>query len=99
MESVTANAILLIQLVGNCIQICVIGHGLMECGIEYAYLRNLGQELAYGVHTLKVCGVVQGRQVVAGCECLQYLRSQNNALVELLSSVHHAVSDCVDLIK
>ena len=71
----------------------------MECGIKYASLRNFGQQLAYCVHALKVCGVVQGSQVIAGCECLQNLRCQDVALVELVASVHHAVTDCVNLIE
>ena len=69
----------------------------MECGIKYTHLRNVRQQLAYCVHTLQVCGIVQGSQVIAGCECLQNLRCQDNALVELLASVYHAVTNGIDL--
>ena len=99
MESVAAYTVLLIELIGDGVQISVVGHCLMEGCIEHTNLGNLGEQLADSVYTLQVCGVVQGSQVVAGCECLEYIGSEQYALVELLASVYHAVTYGVDLIK
>ena len=42
---------------------------------------------------------MQRSQIVAGCKSLQYIGCEYHALVELLASVHHAVTNCIDLIK
>ena len=99
METIAAHAVLLIQLVGDSIHISLGRHGLMEGGIKNTYLRQTRHQFLHGINTLQVSGVVQRSQVADGLESLQYLVSEDNALVELLTSMHHAVTDGIDFLQ
>ena len=97
MEAIATNAILLVQLVGNGIHESLRRHGLMEGGVEYAYLRQAGHQLLHSVHTLQVGGVMEGSQIRALLKHLQHLVGKDHALVELLATVHHAMTYGINL--
>ena len=71
----------------------------MEGGVEHTHLGQARHQLADGVHTLQVGGVVQRGQVDALLEDVEHLLGQHHRLVELLAAVHHAVADGVDLVE
>ena len=89
----------LVQLIGKGVHVSVVGHGLVESGIEDAHLRQVGQQGLNGIDTLDIGGIVQGGQVIAGCELFHHLRSEEHALREFLAAVHHAVTDSVDFVE
>ena len=64
----------------------------MESSVEDANLRQTRHKLAYSLYALEVCRVVERSKVAALLEHLQYLFVKYHALVELLASVHHAVT-------
>ena len=74
-------------------------HGLMESGVEDAHLRQARHQLLHSVHALQVGGIVQGSQVGALLKLLQHLVGQDDALVELLAAMHHAVAYGVNLLQ
>ena len=99
METVAAYTILAVKLIGQCIHIGVVGHGLVEGCVEHSYLWNVGQQGCNGVNTLYVCGIVQGRQVVACAEGFHDFGGEKHAFVELLTAVYHAVSYGIQLVQ
>jgi hypothetical protein len=50
---------LAIERVGDGIEKCMRGQGLMECGVEDRHLREVGKGLAEGTNSGKVRGVVE----------------------------------------
>ena len=98
-EAITTHAILLVEVVWQCIHVSVIGHRLVESGVEHAYLRNVGQKRCDCIHTLDVCRVVQRSEVVALSKSLHHFRRETNRFVELLAAMHHSVTYCIKLAK
>ncbi len=98
-EAVAADSVFLVELVRQGIHVGVFRHGLVECGVEYCYLRYAGQRLLDGLNTFQVSRVVQRCQFGALHNHLLYLRCDKYRFVELLSAVHHAVSDSVYLLQ
>ena len=58
MEAVATHAVLLVELIGEGIHVGVVGHGLMEGGVEDAHLRQVGQQCLDGIDALDISGVV-----------------------------------------
>ena len=98
-ETIATYAMLLIQVVGQGIHVSVVGHGLVEGSVEHTYLWDVWQEGRNGVHALDVGRVVEGSQVVAQGELLHHLGGEQYALVELLSTVYHAVTYGIQLVE
>ena len=71
----------------------------MESGIEDADLRDVGKQSCDCIHALNVGRIVKRSEVVALSESRHHFRRQANRFVELLSAVHHSVTDCIQLIK
>ena len=99
METIAAHAILDVQLMWQGIHIGIVGHGLVKRRVEYAHLWYLGQQGLHGLHTLDVGWVVEWGKVVACGESLHHLGGEHYALVELLSSVYHAVAYCIQFLE
>ena len=99
METITAHTIILIQFIRNSIEICVLRHCLMERCIKHTNLRQVRHQLRNGLHSLKICRIVKRSKVTALLKYLQNLIVKNNTLVELLTAVHHAMTDSIDLAK
>jgi len=98
-EPVATYAVLLVELVGQGIHIGVVGHGLVEGGVEDSHLRDVGQEGFHGVHALDVGRVVERGQVVAGGEGFHDFGGEAHRLVETLATVHHAMADGIQFIE
>ena len=99
METVAAHAMLLVELVGQGVHVGVVGHGLVEGGVEDAHLREVGQQGLNGVYAFDVGGVVERCQVVAGLEVTHHLGGEDDTLGELLAAVHHAVAYGAELME
>ena len=98
-ETVTAHAVLLIQVVRYGVEIRVCGHRLVEGCVEHAHLRQTRHQFADSLYTFKVGRIVKRSKVYASLESLEHLVVKHNALVELLASVYHAVANGVNLVK
>ena len=92
METIAANTVLLVKLIGKSIHEGVVGHCLVESSIKDTHLRDIGQQSLHSIHALDIGGVMQGSQVVAGSKSLHHLGGKQHRLVETLASVHHAVA-------
>ena len=98
-ETVTANRIFLIQLVGYGVHIRIIRHRLMESRIEHTHLRYARQRLLNRIYTLQVRRVMQRCQIrTLDHHCLHLVRYQYRRS-KLLAAVNHAVTHCVNLLQ
>ena len=99
MESVTAHSILLIEFIRSGIHIGIVRHGLMESGVEHSDLWYFWQECLDSVDTLDVGRVVERCEVVALGKILHHLIGDEYRLAETLTSVHHSVTDSIELVE
>ena len=99
MESVTAHAIVLVEFIGNGIEVSLLGHGLVESGVEHTHLGESGHQLGHSLHAFQVGGVVQRSQVAAFFKYLEHLVGKHNTLVELLATMHHTVTHGIDFLE
>ena len=97
-EAVAADAVILVVLVRNGVHESLAGHGLMEGGVEHGDHGDVAHNGLAGVDAGDVGGVVKGGKGSA------LLKSGHDVVVdldgagELLTAVHHAVTDSVDLL-
>ena len=99
METIATNAVVLVHIVRDSIHECLLRHCLMECCIEYAYLWNLWEKSSNSIYTLEVCRIVKRSKVVASLECLDNLWSEDNRLCELLTTMHHTMTYCIQFVE
>ena len=99
MEAITTHAMLLVEFIGNRIHIGVVGHGLVESGIEDTHLRQIGQQGLNGIDTFDVGWIVQRRKVVASLEIAHDLGGEEDALRELLAAMHHAMAYGIEFVE
>ena len=71
----------------------------MESCIKHTYLRKTWHEFLYSIDTFQVSWVVQRSKVRALLEGLQNLVGKNHTLIELLTTMHHTMTYCINLIK
>ena len=77
-EAVSSHLVLLIVLVGKCIEVCVVGHSLVESRVEDRDLRNTGHKLLACADTREVCGVVKRAELAALFDSLDDLFVNDN---------------------
>ena len=71
----------------------------MERCIEYTDLRYIRQYGRDGVYAFQVSGIVKRSQVVASRESIQDFLCQQHRFAELLTTMHHTMTYCVDFIQ
>ena len=98
-KSVSSHLILLVILVRKAVEVCLFRHCLMERGVKYPHHRHIGHQLSAGIDSDQIRRIVKRCQIIALFHCRQNFRRQKGGRRKLLSAVHHAVSDCVDLGK
>ena len=96
-EAVAADAVLVSQVVGDCVAPCFFGHGGVERGVEDSDLRQGGPLVHCCAHALSVCGVVQRCQRGEVVDLLDNFLGEQGGVGELLCTLHHAVADCLQL--
>ena len=96
-ETVTTDTVLLVVLVRKCIEICIVGHSLVESGIKYCYLGYTGHDSLTSTDTGKVVGVVERAEFAALFDCCNNVLVDDNGTGELLTAVKYAVTYCCDL--
>ena len=98
-EAVTTYTVFFIQFVWDGIHICIVRHCLMECCIEYTYLRYIGQNSRNSIDTFQVSRVMEWSKVVASGKCIQYFFIQFHWFAETFPTVYHAVTYCIDFFQ
>ena len=92
-EAVFTDCVFLIVLFRNTVHICFRRHGLMECGIEYCYVRNARHQFHAGIDSHQVCRIVQRTKISALLDNFDYFVIDDNRVCDLHSAVQNAVSD------
>ena len=59
-ETVTTNVVVFVELVRNCVEESVFGHGAMEGIVEHNHLRRGRHKGIYGPNSTQVTSVVHG---------------------------------------
>ena len=99
MEAVAADLVLLVILIGDGVQIGVLGHGLVEGRVEHRHLGHVvAQHRPAGLNADDVGGVMQRRQGGAVLHRLHHLVGDENGAGEALAAVDHPVTHRVDLL-
>ena len=97
METVAADLVVLVVLVGQGVDIAVGGHGLVEGGVEHGHHGHAGHDLLTGADAGDVGGVVEGGQGDALLNGGHDLVVNAHGGGELLPAVDHPVAHRVDL--
>ena len=71
----------------------------MERGVKNSHLRHVRQSLLDSINTLEVSGVMKRRQLHALYDFFLHLRRNEHRLIEFLSTMDYAMTDCVNLLK
>lgn len=95
-ETVTADVVFFVKLIGERVHISVIGHSCMETGIKNGNLRDAGHDLLTRFNTHQIGGIVERAEIKALTDSLLDLVIYKNRTIELLSAVQHAMADGAD---
>ncbi len=98
-EAVAADLVLLVQLVGQAVQVGGRGHGLVERGVEDGHLLHVREHRLRLADADEVGRVVQGGQLHVLLDRLQHVVVDDDRGGVLLAAVHHPVPDTRDLLK
>ena len=91
-KAIAADALLLVEFVGQRVEIGTLGQGLVKGGVEDHYLRHLREVLAGGANPRQVRRVVQGRQRRTVLDTPFDLRGDQLRREEALAAVGNAVA-------
>ena len=92
-EAVLSYMKLFIALIGHTEHISLGGHCLVECRIEYNYLRScLGNYLLAGSQSKSVCVVMYGSKVCKSVYLVDNLVCNDSGLGEYLCALHYSVT-------
>ena len=90
--AVAADLVFFVELVGDAVEECLAGHGLVESGVEHGDLRERREELGGAFHTGCVSRFVErGKQGNATDVVNHFLRDL--FALDVLTAMHHAVAD------
>ncbi len=95
MEAVAADTVAAVELQRDCVEIGLLGEGLVKCRVEDGYVRDVTEELLAGLDAAIVGRIVQGRKGEAVADCLLDVIINEHRLGDLLSAVDDAVADGV----
>ena len=99
MEAVAANTVLCIVFIWKGIHIGFCWHGLVERSVEHAHLWHFGEHFVDGVDACHVHRIVEWGNAVAFLDFCNHLIVDEHALVELFTTMHHAVTYCVNFLE
>ncbi|MOA03072.1 hypothetical protein D3C78_1225560 [compost metagenome] len=97
MEAVAAHAVFLVEEVRHRVAVGVLGHALVEGGVEHADLRQAGEQGHGGFDADQVGRVVQRGQLGVGADALEHLLADQAGGGEVFAAMHHAMADAVEL--
>ena len=97
-EAVATNPVLLIVLIGQRIEICLLLHAHAESRVKDSNIRRSGHSRLAGFNAHEVCRIVEGSQMAVRNCLLDVLINQDGRAVKR-SAVNHTMSDCGNLIR
>ena len=98
METVTADSVLLVPLVGERIDVRLFRHGLMKGGIEDGDVGDIRENRLRCLDPGDVGGIVERRQVRDLLDSLQHALVDPHGAGEFLATVHDPVADRGNLV-
>ena len=99
MEAVAPDLVVFIVLIGDGVQIRMLGHGLVEGGVEHRHLGHVvAQDGPAGLDADDVGRIMQRRQGGAVLHRLHDLVGDEDGAGEALAAVDHPVTHRVDLL-
>ena len=98
-EAVSANTVLLIYFIRERIHVTVLRHGLMESGIENAYLRQTWHQLVYSLNALQIGRVMERSQVAHLLECCYNFIVDDYRRSKFLTTMHHSMAYSINFFK
>ena len=96
MEPVLADAVLLVELHRDCVEVGLRGHGLVELGVEDGDVRDAGEDLLAGFDAAEVGGVVERSQRDALADDVLDRFVDLDRGGDFFAAVEHAVTDGLD---
>jgi len=97
MEAVATDVVFLVEELRHRIAIGMLGHGLVERGVEHGDLRQLREQCEGGIDTDQVGRIVQRRQLRVGTDGREDFVGDQAGAGEVLTAMHHAMADAIDL--
>ena len=97
METVATNMVIFVELIRNCIEESMFGHGAMESIVEHNHLRCGGHKCIYGPDTTQMTRVVHGCEVAKVFYSLFYLWCNDAAVVKLIAALNDAMAHSINL--
>ena len=91
--------VLLVQVVGNGVEVSVVGHGAVERIVEHAHLRSVGHEFIHGTDAFQVASVVNRCEVAEALDAFLHALVYDDTLLIKVAALHDAVAHSVDLVK
>ena len=98
-EAVFPDAVLLVVLVGDRVEVGGRRHGVVEGRVEHGDVGHAREDALAGLDAAEVRRVVQRRQRGAFADDVLDLVGDHGRVVELLAAVHDAVADGLDLLE
>ena len=92
-EAVFTDAVFLIVIIGNGVEIGFRRHGLVELGIEYRDVRNAGEDFLAGFDAGEVCRIVKRSEREAFEDDVLDFFCNKNRHCDFLAAVKNTVPD------
>src|SRR5512133_3460401 len=87
-----------VEMIGQRVEVSVIGNRRVKSGIEYCDLRRRpAEDLPQGPDSTQVVGIMEGREVDAVLDSLQHLIVDHGRFLEKLAAMHDTVSRRMDV--
>src|ERR1017187_7526838 len=87
-----------VEMVGQRVQVSILGNRCVKSGIEHCYLRRrLAEDLPQRPNSSQIIRIVERREVDAVFDSLQHFIVDDDRFLEELAAVHYAVARRVDV--
>ena len=96
METVAANAVSLVQLIGQRVHVSDAWYRCMECRVEAGYLFGVRKSLGSGPNSHQIRWIVEWGQIGKPLDRSDHRIVNRNGPRELLAAVHDAMPDRPD---
>ncbi len=92
METVFPDTIPLIYFIWQCVKVCIFGHGLVKCRIEYADHGFFGHEVHRCFYACYISGIMERSKLDAIFKGLHYFLVYYHRAGKLFAAMHDPVS-------
>ena len=96
-ETVAANHVFGVCLIGKTVDESFLGHCLMERSVENADHWSVGHDCLACADAHEICRVVQGCKIVKALDGFKNFIGEQNGFGKFFAAVNNAVTYCIDL--